>query len=178
MIESDHIRRHFATVSYSLRRRINDQPSISPAASVSPFPAPHGPAARSGNRIGRDSRAAYPSPDHGIRIALTYKGSIAPNVLVFANYIGAVLCHSDILFRPSQFARKPPHCACLHRVGCQQPCLSTVTLTAPEGTVLEAVRRILYAECQHPRLARGATRALDRQEFWIGLSHARSPRIR
>jgi hypothetical protein len=46
-----------------------------------------------------------------------------------------------------------------------------VTLTAPEGAVLEAVSRILYAECQHPRLASGATRALDRQQFWIGLSH-------
>lgn len=53
----------------------------------------------------------------------------------------------------------------LHRVGCQQPCLGAVTLSAPEGTALEAVRRILNAECHHPRLARGATRALDRQEF-------------
>jgi hypothetical protein len=47
----------------------------------------------------------------------------------------------------------------------QQPCLGAVTLSAPEGTALEAVRRILNAECHHPRLARGATRALDRQEF-------------
>jgi len=46
-----------------------------------------------------------------------------------------------------------------------------VTLKTPEGTVLESIRRILDAECQHPRLARRATRALDRQEFWIGLSH-------
>jgi hypothetical protein len=48
-----------------------------------------------------------------------------------------------------------------------------VTLTAAEGTVLEAVRRILNAECQHPRLACGATRALDWQKFWIGLSHGK-----
>jgi hypothetical protein len=46
-----------------------------------------------------------------------------------------------------------------------------MTLSALEGTALEAVRRILNAECQHPRLARGTTRALDRQEFWIRLSH-------
>jgi hypothetical protein len=106
-----------------------------------------------------------------ICIVIAYEGSRAPDVPIFFHRIGAVLCHSDFLFRPSQFARKPSHHARLHRVGYKQPCLGTVTLTAPEGTVLETVRRILYAECQHPRLARGATRALDRQEFWVGLLH-------
>jgi hypothetical protein len=111
-------------------------------------------------------------PNRGICIVIAYEGSRTPDVPIFFHYIGAVLCHSeDILFWPSQFAIKPSHRVRLHRVGCQQPCLGTVTLTAPEGTVLEAVRRILYAEGQHPRLAREATRALDRQEFWIGLSH-------
>src|SRR5437867_3411485 len=48
MTESDHSRRHFATVSMRLihfAAEINDQPSINLVASVSLFPAPHGPAA-------------------------------------------------------------------------------------------------------------------------------------
>jgi hypothetical protein len=115
-------------------------------------------------------------PDRGIGIAIADEGPTVPDVPVLANYISAVLWHRDTSsIRPSQFARKPSHRARLHRVGRQQPCLGTVTLTAPEGTALEAVRRILNAECQHPSLARRTTRALDRQEFWIRLSHDTLP---
>jgi hypothetical protein len=42
---------------------------------------------------------------------------------------------------------------------------------ACESAVLKAVRGVLNLGCQHPRLAPGATRALDRKKFWIGLSH-------
>jgi hypothetical protein len=42
---------------------------------------------------------------------------------------------------------------------------------ARESAVLKAVRGILNLSCQHPRLALGAARALDRKKFWIRLSH-------
>jgi hypothetical protein len=113
-------------------------------------------------------------PDPGIRIAFAHKGSKVRDVSVFTDYVGAVLGHPHTLLLSSQFARKPSrHRASLYRVGRQQPCLGAVTLTAPENTSLEAVKRLLNTDCQHPHLAGGAPRALDRKEFWIGLSHGR-----
>ena len=78
---------------------------------------------------------------------------------------------SPPLLRPSQFTRKPSHRAGSKWVGDQQPCLGVVALAALESAVLEAVRYILDAGCQHSCAALGAARALDRQEFWIKLLH-------